>query len=359
LEEGAQIGIKESSSCQELYLVMSSCDDDAITEGHDTFVGFLKAIYMPLLLSVFINCFLFVGELAMLTTNKNNRSIVDGFAHILTGPVSIIAFYQPDTLASVLFFGCLWHFLCDCAETRPTYLLLFPWAGVPQSMQDNVGSKSTPSIAYFRWTESLLIFLHHIFIGTVKVALDRNVIAPIKFPVLLFIFIAGAGLAHLSFGMSVFRIKFAFKVLVVSQLLRFGADSAIVALTWGTTSDWQFLMLGDLCWLVIYTCVKLGGSARLDPSPMRDVATETQKARIKKNDQQQDEFGGMAGCNCPMADDLLVLVATGSMLASESKSLNRRSIAVVHATMESREAELTSLEAGSTTESHHSGGSTI
>ena len=48
------------------------------------------------------------------------RKTVDGLAHILTGPISVIAFYSSDTLGTVLFFGSLWHFLCDCAATRPT-----------------------------------------------------------------------------------------------------------------------------------------------------------------------------------------------------------------------------------------------
>jgi|MDSY01.2.fsa_nt_gb hypothetical protein len=277
-------------------------DDDAPTEGHRTFDGFLSSMYMPLLLSFFINCFLFVGEIAMLGSGlrQGNRSTIDGFAHILTGPVSVIAFYQADTLASVLFFGCLWHFLCDCAATRPTYLLLFPWATRSQEVKDRLGDRALPAIAYFRWFESLLIFLHHIFIGTVKVALDRAALAPIEYPVLLFLFIAGAGLAHLSFGMSVFRIRLAFKVLVVSQVLRFGADVAIVTLTWGHKSDWQFLMLGDLCWLVTYTCVKLLGSARLDASPRRGSATESQKARLKNTDGDREALGVLSGCNCPM-----------------------------------------------------------
>ena len=86
----------------------------------------------------------------------------------------------------------------------------------------------------------------------------------------------------------------------MSQVLRFGADVAIVTLTWGHKSDWQFLMLGDLCWLVTYTCVKLLGSARLDASPRRGSATESQKARLKNTDGDREALGVLSGCNCPM-----------------------------------------------------------
>jgi len=80
-------------------------------------------IAQPLLLAVFINLCLFVGELATLIAYRGvteTRKNIDGLAHILTGPISVISFYSSDSLGTVLFFGSLWHFLCDCAATRPT-----------------------------------------------------------------------------------------------------------------------------------------------------------------------------------------------------------------------------------------------
>jgi len=111
-----------------------------------------------------------------------------------------------------------------------------------------------------RWFESLWILLHHIFIGTIKMGLDWGIFNESRDPLLLFIFVAGAGLAHLSFGMSAFSIRGNLAMLGISQLLRFGADVAIVLRTWGQDDDWQFFMLADLCWLCTILMVRIAGS---------------------------------------------------------------------------------------------------
>lgn len=213
------------------------------------FIGKLSNVF---LLAFWIHLSLFVGELAMLRsgTGKEARKTVDGFAHILTMPITIISFYQGDTIGTILFFGSLWHFLCDSAGTRPTYVLLVP----------GFGGRTKP-VHFLRWFESLWITTHHVAIGTVKLAIDSGVVAkPSKplGPILLLLFIVGAGLAHLSFGMAAFGIKGSVQLLVVSQVLRVGADVAMVLYERANShaADWAVLMFADFVWVLVMLAVR-------------------------------------------------------------------------------------------------------
>lgn len=247
--------------------------------GADDVGEFLLKLAAPLGLALFIHGCLFVGELAMLIGGppRDARRVVDGFAHILTGPIAVISFYSNDSVGTLLFFGSLWHFLCDCAETRPTYVLLWPGR-----------TGRTAVYHYLRWFESLWVLLHHIFIGTVKLGLDRGTFNETNDPLLLFVFIAGAGLAHLSFGMDAFHIRGGSSALVISQVMRASADVAIVAKTWGDEDDWQFLMLMDLIWLAVIFLVRT--LERSFPAPAEPASSQMTDEPVKDKSEGSRSF---------------------------------------------------------------------
>jgi hypothetical protein len=217
----------------------------------DTIPEFLIKILRAVMLSVFINFSLFIGELAMLINGPGEatRNSIDGLVNILVGPISVVSFYYPDSLAAMMFFAALWHFLCDKAQTKPTFLLLFPWKKAGRS--------------YATWFESIWILVHHTAMGTVKLGLDWGDLPPCDYPLLLFVFIVGAGLAHVSFGMAAFGIRLPFcsssSMFILSQLLRIAADLSIIILLSGKGGDntWKYLMVGDLSWLGIMFILRL------------------------------------------------------------------------------------------------------
>lgn len=231
--------------------------DAAIPSAEAQTVGaFLIQILRAVMLSIFMNFSLFVGELAMLVNGPSEdvRRGIDGLCNILVGPVSVISFYYPDSLATLLFFGSLWHFLCDRAATRPTYLLLFPW--------------QKPGRDSLRWFESCWILVHHTAMGTVKLGLDWGDIPPCPHPLLLFVFIVGAGFAHMSFGMQAFGITLPFcspsTLFALSQLLRIAADVSIFVLLEMEDGDntWKYLMAADFAWLMVMFVLRVCKSRR-------------------------------------------------------------------------------------------------
>ena len=80
---------------------------------------------------------------------------------------------------------------------------------------------------FVRWFEAAWILVHHLLIGTVKFAMDWGVLATPRDPwgpVFLQLFLIGAGLAHTAFGLDAFGLRGGSVLLVMSQLLRIGAD---------------------------------------------------------------------------------------------------------------------------------------
>lgn len=218
--------------------------------GAASFEAFLLNMISPMVWSIFINACLFVGEIAMRTfdSSRDVQRAIDGFAHIILGPVTAVTFYSSDSFGTLLFFGSLWHFFCDSGQTRPSYVLLLPgMAG------------RTSRIDYFRWCESFMFLLHHIFMGAVKLALCMGDINKSNERLLLFVFIMGAGLSHISFGMNIFGIRGAFNVLKLAQVLRLGAAATTIGVTAGKNDDWYFLMIGDLIWLGTVLAIRLAG----------------------------------------------------------------------------------------------------
>jgi len=112
----------------------------------------------------------------------------------------------------------------------------------------------------------------------VKLGLDWGTIAASDHPALLFLFVGGAGFAHLSFGMAHFRIAGSGKVLILSQLMRIAADLLIVRVTWGDKSDWQFLMLGDFCWLMVMFLLRFLSAVVASSEKAAERATVKQAA---------------------------------------------------------------------------------
>ena len=268
-------------------LAITCGGDTELAGGSPTFRAFIGRMAVPLVLSLFTNGCFMVGEVAMLVAGPCHaqRKRIDGFVHTLTGPVSVFAFYQGDTLASVLFFLTLWHFLMDCASTRPSRVLLLPRAG---------RQGASYVLDTVRWVESIMIFSHHVLIGSVKLAVGAALLEvrassqpyPVPTPLrsvpssqapsqpgLLLLFIIAAGLAHLSFGLLSFSLRGSARILAISQArahaavgtvheptplcdvrasprqaMRLGADISIAATD--SVGDWRYLMIGDGIWVL-------------------------------------------------------------------------------------------------------------
>lgn len=120
----------------------------------------VQELLAALIISMFINSCLFVGEVAFVTHGPQGelRHNIDAMAHVLTGPIAFIAFFNSDFTGTFLFFMSLWHFLCDSGRARPSYVTLGPC-----------------KLQFFDWFESLWLLVHHIFIGTFKVATDLRI----------------------------------------------------------------------------------------------------------------------------------------------------------------------------------------
>jgi hypothetical protein len=91
-------------------------------------------------------CFL-VAEIAMLTHGPSceRRHSLDMMAHILTGPISFLAFLNGGFMGSFFFFFSLWHFLCDSNRARPSCVLVYPHTRAE----------------FWVWFESLWLLIHH------------------------------------------------------------------------------------------------------------------------------------------------------------------------------------------------------
>ena len=190
----------------------------------------------------------------MLLANPSpeRRRVVDGFAHILVMPLTILSFYNSDTMGQLLFFAALWHFFSDTSATRPTYALLLPGFG-----------GRTRAMDYVRWFEALWICVHHVAIGTVKFAMDWGLIETPREPwgpIFLLVFLVGAGLAHTAFGLTSFGMRGGGFLLAISQVLRIGADIAMsqYSSSYSPYVDWVVLMRGDLAWLGVMFAIRAG-----------------------------------------------------------------------------------------------------
>lgn len=239
-----------------------NCGNDEVEPmGSMGAADFLAKIGRAFMFAFWIHFAFFVAELAMLLANPDpaRRKVVDGFAHILVMPLTILSFYNSDTMGQLLFFAALWHFFSDTSATRPTYALLLPGFGGRTTAMDAV-----------RWFEACWILAHHVAIGTVKFAVDWGLVETPREPwgpVFLLVFLVGAGLAHTAFGLDSFGIRGGGYLLALSQVLRIGADVAMSQYSADHSRyvDWVVLMRGDLCWLGVMFAIR-GAVAYLSAS---------------------------------------------------------------------------------------------
>mgnify|MGYP006143826345 CR=1 FL=1 len=203
--------------------------------------------------SVYVNTCFLVVEVMMITHGPqgNNRRILEALAHIMSGPIAFLAFFQGDFLGSLLFFLSIWHFMCDTGHARPSYFFLFPCKrlGLPLGI----------------WLESFWTLLHHMFIGTFKIAMDMGFIRDTISDQLPWVqrfalmWIGGATLSHLSMGMSMFDIQFCWHgdssvLRFASVALRIGAAATLAFApdTWTQAPvGVQAAMVGDLLWMTV------------------------------------------------------------------------------------------------------------
>ena len=110
---------------------LNCANDEVDAVGSLSLDDFFGKVGRAFLLAFWIHFAFFVAEVAMLVANPDpgRRRVVDGFAHVLVMPLTILSFYNSDTMGQLLFFAALWHFFSDTSATRPTYALLVPGFG--------------------------------------------------------------------------------------------------------------------------------------------------------------------------------------------------------------------------------------
>ena len=197
------------------------------------------------LISFYLNMCFLVAEIAVLKhgPDRERRHQLDMMAHILTGPITFLAFLNGGFMGSIAFFAGLWHFLCDSGRARPSLIFVRPCSRAE----------------FWVWFESLWLLIHHIFTGSVKLIGTELAVPgtdltakPIRFYVRFWLL--GATLSHLSFGMSALKLSGATAARVASVLFRMGS-----ALLMAAQFDMQFKIFAtfDLCWMTVILLLTL------------------------------------------------------------------------------------------------------
>ena len=199
-------------------------------------------------ISVYLNSCFLVAETIMITHGPQGklRVMIDAMAHVLSGPIAFIAFFNGGFLGTFLFFCSIWHFLCDTGNARPSYVFLSPCRN---------GASCEKR---FVWFTSFWLLVHHTFIGVFKLSIDMGIVDP-NAPGcesctpphhLIRSWMAGATMSHLSMGMSHFGLRGAVQLRLLSLVLRVGVGEVGLILTQRGTLL-QLAMMWDLFWMTI------------------------------------------------------------------------------------------------------------
>ena len=215
--------------------------------------NFLAAV----IISVYINgCFL-VAEIAFISHGPQGRTreMIDSMAHILSGPIAFISFFNGGFLGTFMFFMAIWHFLCDTGTARPSYVFL-------SSSLCRHGCSGK-----LQWFTSFWLLVHHVFIGVFKLSLDLGLvdisgatcmrpegcISPVH---MTRCWMGGATMSHLSFGMAHFGLKGAMPIRILSIVLRVGVGDIGLVLT-QPGSLIRLAMSWDLFWMCVMIALTL------------------------------------------------------------------------------------------------------
>ena len=208
----------------------------------NTGFDFIMDLVGVLLLSIFINICFLVAEIVSLKTGPQGerRLMLEAYAHILTGPVSFIAFFNQGFTGSFLFFCTLWHFLCKSGRGRPSYILAWPChAGITR-------------LEAWWWFEAFLMWMHHVFIGAFKLALDLGFFdltgsgSSVSPKHIIRIWLGGACLSHLSHGMVMYSIRGGLTARLLSVLMRMGGEALLITTQTGALRAGMIL---DMAWM--------------------------------------------------------------------------------------------------------------
>lgn len=165
-------------------------------------------------------------------------------------------------MGTLIFFLCLWHFLCDTGCTRPTHVLVVPWRTQPWN-----SSSWLRGVTMLQWAMSWLVLFHHLAIGTFKVAMDSAVFGDASgkgFEIAaqtLSLVLCGAALSHLSYAMCHFGVPGDRYVRIFSVACRLGGDAASIAV--GDSLALRLIFACDILWMCcMITCVVVPRQAR-------------------------------------------------------------------------------------------------
>ena len=103
---------------------MSSLPDDGAAAGGGLDSALMMDFLAAIFISIYLNSCFLVAEAIFIAHGPHGhlRHMIDSMAHILSGPIAFIAFFNGGFLGTLLFFCSIWHFLCDTAAC------VYPWA---------------------------------------------------------------------------------------------------------------------------------------------------------------------------------------------------------------------------------------
>ena len=187
---------------------------------------FGEPIIMRMLTAFFISCYItgcfLVAEIMMVAHGPQGkrRDVIEALAHIASGPIAFLSFFQGDFVGTMLFFLAIWHFLSDTGNARPSYVFLCP-------------CRKRGGLDFWLWFESLWLLIHHTFIGTFKLSVEMGLVSTtgggVQIERALHFWIAGATMSHLAIGMDMFSVRCCTNydfhlVRVTSVVLRMGVE---------------------------------------------------------------------------------------------------------------------------------------
>ena len=281
---------------------MSSLPDDGAAAGGGLDSALMMDFLAAIFISIYLNSCFLVAEAIFIAHGPQGhlRHMIDSMAHILSGPIAFIAFFNGGFLGTFLFFCSIWHFLCDTGAARPSYVFLSPC------------SRRSDCETRFVWFTSLWLLIHHTFIGVFKLSIDMGIVDPtdsgcascIPADHLIRSWMAGATMSHLSMGMAHFRFRGAGVVRLFSIFLRVGVGEIGIIITQPGTLL-RLAMMWDLFWMSVMIAL----AVRPRPRPHEAADANKEGSATEAAEEGAEEAFGELGANASVADRVRLSIA--------------------------------------------------